>query len=109
MTASGNAMTDTVAVYDAAHVAVHKDPEHPLLIRAGNSLRKRIDLMCRSCIYDEKAPGNWRQQTMACQCDYCPLWAVRPVSKPHGKPPGREGGVLPDSGAQKAVLSDMDG
>ncbi len=96
-------------VFDAAHVAAHKDPQHPLLIKAGNSLRKRIDLMCRSCIYDELAPGNWRQQVMACECDYCPLWAVRPVSKPHGKPPGREGGFLPDSGAQKAVLSDMDG
>ncbi len=93
------------SVFDAAHVAVYKDPEHPLLIKAGNSLRKRIDLMCRSCIYDELAPGNWRQQTMACECDSCPLWEVRPVSNPRGKPPSREGGVLPDCGTQKAVLS----
>ncbi len=78
MVAPADAMTPGELVFDAAHVAAHKDPEHPLLIKAGNSLRKRIDLMCRSCIYDELAPGNWRQQTMACQCDYCPLWAVRP-------------------------------
>ncbi len=95
------------SVFDAAHVAVHNDPEHPLLIKAGNSLRKRVNLMCRSCIYDEKAPGNWRQQVTACKCDYCALWVVRPVSKSHGKAPGREGGVLPDSGAEKAVLSDL--
>ncbi len=98
-------MTETVPVFDAAHVAVHKDPEHPLLVKAGASLRKRIDLIFRSCIYDEKAPGNWRQQVTACECDYCPLWAVRPVSK--GKPTSREGGVLPDCGTQKGVLSEQ--
>ena len=98
-------MSDIVTVFDAAHVAAHKDPEHPLLIKAGNSLRKRIDLMCRSCIYDGLAQGNWRQQVTACACDYCPLCAVRPVSKPKGKPTPREGGVLPDWRAQKAVLS----
>ena len=87
---------------DAAHVAVHKDPEQPLLIKAGNSLRKRINLMCRSCIYDELAQGNWRQQVTACECDYCPLWAVRPVSKPHHK---SRIDSLPDWGGQKAVLS----
>ncbi len=97
-------MTETMVVFDAAHVAVRKDPEHPLLSKAGNSLRKRIDMMCRSCIYDEKAKGNWRQQVTACECDHCPLWAVRPVSKPKGKPTQREGVVLPDCGAQKAVL-----
>ena len=92
-------------VFDSAHVAVHKDPEHPLLIKAGNSLRKRIDLMCRSCIYDEKAPGNWRQQVTACQCDYCPLWAVRPVSKPDSRTLTRNINSKPDSGTQKPVLS----
>ena len=95
-------MTNTMPVFDAAHGAAHKDPEHPMLVKAGTSLRKRIDLICRSCIYDEKAPGNWRQQTMACECDYCPLWAVRPVSKPHPRP---RVDSLPDSGPQEAVLS----
>ena len=89
-------------VFDSAHVAVRKDPEHPLLVKAGNSLRKRIDLMCRSCIYDGLAPGNWRQQVTACQCEYCPLWAVRPVSKPHSKP--RIDSLL-DGGALEAPLS----
>ena len=93
-------------VFDAAHVAAHKDPQHPLLIKAGNSLRKRINLMCRSCIYDELAPGNWRQQVAACKCDSCPLWDVRPVSKTKSKPTQREGGTLPDCGTQKAVLSE---
>ena len=92
----------TPAVFDAAHVAVHKDPEHPLLVAAGNSLRKRIDLMCRSCIYDEKAPGNWRQQVTACECDYCPLWVVRPISKPSPRIDSKA-----DCGTQKACLSDM--
>ena len=94
-------MTGPVAVFDAAHVAVLKDPKHPLLVKSGKSLRKRIDLMCRLCIYDELAPGNWRQQVMACQCDYCPLWAVRPVSKPHHK---SRIDSLPDCGAQKGSL-----
>jgi hypothetical protein len=93
--------------FDSAHVAVHKDPEHPLLIKAGNSLRKRVNLMCRSCIYDERAPGNWRQQVTACKCDYCALWAVRPVSKPKAKTSPREGAALPDCGTEKAVLSDI--
>lgn len=87
-------------VFDSAHVAVHTDPEHPLLIKAGNSLRKRIDLMCRTCITDELAPGNWRQQVEACRCDYCPLWAVRPVSKPAQRIDSKA-----DCGSQKAILS----
>ena len=93
-------------VFDSAHVAVHKDPEHPLLVKAGTSLRKRINLMCRSCIYDEKAPGNWRQQVTACERDWCPLWDIRPVSRSKRKPTQREGGDLPDCGAEKAVLSE---
>ena len=35
-------------VFDAANVAVHQDPEHLLLVKGGTSLRKRINLMCRS-------------------------------------------------------------
>ena len=93
-------------VFDSAHVAVHKDPEHPLLIKAGNSRKKRIDLMCRSCIVDELAPGNWRQQVTACKRDWCPLWAIRPVSRSKGKRTPREGGVLPDCGTEKPVLSE---
>ena len=93
-------------VFDSAHVAVHKDPEHRLLIKAGNSRKKRMDLKCRSCIYDEKAPGNWRQQVTACKDDHCPLWAMRPVSRPKGKATPREGGVLPECGAERPFFQE---
>ena len=46
------------------------------------SLRGAINGMCRSCIYDGAAPGNWRQQVTQCPCLDCPLYPVRPVSKP---------------------------
>ena len=91
-------------VFDSAHVAVHKDPGHPLLIKAGNSRKKRIDLKCRSCIYDEKAPGNWRQQVAACECEHCPLWAVRPISKPKHKAPALKIDSEHDCGSKSAVL-----
>ena len=88
--------------FDAAHVAVYKDPNHPLLVKAGNSLRKRIDLMCRSCITDELDRGTWRQQVEGCKCNYCPLWAVRPVSQPRGV---QKIGSRADGSPQKAVFS----
>jgi hypothetical protein len=44
------------------------------------SLRQAINDMCRGCIYDSKAPGNWRQQTSACTSHECPLWPFRPRS-----------------------------
>lgn len=46
------------------------------------SLRKAINDMCKSCIYDEFGQGNWRQQVTACTVTTCPLYPVRPVSKP---------------------------
>ncbi len=88
-------------VFDSAQVAVHTDPEHPLLIKAGNSLRKRINLMCRSCTNDEKDRGTWRQQVERCGCDYCPLWAVRPVSKPRTRIDSTA-----DGGSEKAIPLD---
>jgi hypothetical protein len=46
------------------------------------SLRKRIDLMCKSCIYDpDGGGGTWRQQVQACTSHNCPLFDVRPVHK----------------------------
>lgn len=45
------------------------------------SLRKAINAKCRECIYDDLAPGNWRQQVEACPCTDCPLYAVRPRSR----------------------------
>jgi hypothetical protein len=48
------------------------------------SMRRAINEMCRDCIYDPVAGlGNWRQQTQACGITKCPLWPLRPISKPH--------------------------
>jgi len=52
-----------------------------------SSLRRSINAMCRSCIYDRFAPGTWRQQVEACSCPACALFPVRPVSKTAGKAP----------------------
>ena len=45
-------------------------------------LRKAINDKCKDCIYDEYGKGNWRQQVMACTMPKCPLYDVRPISKP---------------------------
>jgi len=47
------------------------------------SMRKAINDMCKSCIYDEYGEGNWRQQVMACTMPKCALYELRPISKPH--------------------------
>ena len=44
------------------------------------SLRKRINLNCKDCIYDCKAPGTWRQQVTLCSVYSCELWDVRPTT-----------------------------
>jgi len=41
-------------------------------------LRARVNLMCKDCIYDEKAPGSWRKQVQNCTVTLCPLYEVRP-------------------------------
>lgn len=47
------------------------------------SLRKAIDEKCKDCIFDSKSGfGNWRQQVQGCPAVDCPLWPVRPISKP---------------------------
>jgi hypothetical protein len=47
------------------------------------SMRKLVNLKCKECIYDPKGGyGTWRQQTEACTSRKCPLWPIRPVSKP---------------------------
>lgn len=43
-------------------------------------LRNKINAYCVSCIYDTKAPGNWKQQVTACTVTDCPLYSVRPIS-----------------------------
>lgn len=50
------------------------------------SLRKSINAMCRSCIFDSKSGlGTWRAQVAQCTAVDCPLWAIRPgpESGPH--------------------------
>jgi hypothetical protein len=56
-----------------------------LLAREGKQpgLRGKINAMCIYCIYDPiGGGGNWRQQVGACTGKECPLYSVRPQSKP---------------------------
>lgn len=51
------------------------------------SLRKAINAKCKECIYDPySGDGNWRQQVTGCTAISCPLFAVRPLSKPEKTP-----------------------
>jgi len=45
------------------------------------NLRKPINEMCRSCIYDNLAAGTWRQQVTLCPVKSCALYKVRPQTK----------------------------
>lgn len=45
------------------------------------SMRRAIDQMCKSCIYDDFQPGTWRAQTENCVSSTCPLFKFRPLSK----------------------------
>jgi hypothetical protein len=64
------------------------------------SLRQCINDKCRWCIYDKHAPGNWRQQVMACAIVKCPLWAVRPMSKPKPLLKALKVERVPESGSE---------
>lgn len=51
------------------------------------SLRKSINAMCRSCIYDPSNGGTCAQQIRDCTVLVCPLWPVRPgAAKPAPTP-----------------------
>ena len=54
------------------------------LLSGTPGLRARIDANCVSCVYDEIAPGNWRQQVEGCQLTECPMHPVRPRSTGRG-------------------------
>ena len=45
------------------------------------SLRKCVDDNCKSCAYDPKAAGTWRQQVTLCPVTSCALYRVRPATK----------------------------
>jgi len=53
-------------------------------------MRSAINEMCRGCVYDKHASGNWRQQVEACGIVKCPLYEYRPKSKPRLKKAGEE-------------------
>ena len=42
------------------------------------SLRKAINENCKSCIYDNLAPGTWKQQVTLCSVTSCDLYEIRP-------------------------------
>jgi len=46
------------------------------------SSRKAINAKCKDCIYDPVDGGTWRQQVEACTSPDCPLFQLRPVSRP---------------------------
>ncbi len=49
-------------------------------IEKRQSLRKCIDENCKTCIFDPKAAGTWRQQVTLCSVTNCALYPVRPAS-----------------------------
>ena len=44
------------------------------------SKTKALAEMCKSCIYDQKAGGSWREQVENCTSCHCPLWQHRPLT-----------------------------
>lgn len=49
------------------------------------SLRAHINEKCKDCSYDPANPGNWRQQVTNCDVPKCPLYPVRPITRPQNK------------------------
>ena len=43
-----------------------------------SSLRRLINVNCKSCIYDPEAKGSWRRQVEGCTVNKCAFWLVRP-------------------------------
>lgn len=57
-----------------------------------NGLRPRINAKCIDCTYEaSNGLGTWRQQVEACTVTSCPLWGVRPTSKPSGNDDEQDG------------------
>lgn len=58
------------------------------------SLRKAVNDHCKGCIYDPLSGlGTWRQQVEKCTVITCPLYPVRPISKPSS---GQTQGDMPE-------------
>jgi hypothetical protein len=48
-----------------------------------SGLRGKINAKCVECVYDDiGGGGTWREQVEACTAVSCPLFSVRPVSRP---------------------------
>ena len=45
------------------------------------SRKQAVDDHCKSCLYDQHAAGNWRQQVTLCSVTHCHLHAIRPTSR----------------------------
>ena len=51
------------------------------------SMRASINAKCKECIYDPfHGCGSWRKQVEACTSYKCPLFGLRPVSRPKKAP-----------------------
>ena len=50
-------------------------------IEKRQSYRKPINDHCKSCGFDQKAKGTWRQQITLCPITNCALYPIRPVTK----------------------------
>ena len=60
-----------------------------LILKEPQGLRARVNAKCVECIYDEYQPGTWRAQVEKCTSSTCPLFPVRPRSRP-GRLPADE-------------------
>ena len=71
--------------------------------RKTHSLRKAINEKCKDCIYDPLSGlGTWRQQVECCTSHDCPLYPVRPISKPEiGRKRGQEGLISEQEGVSE--------
>jgi hypothetical protein len=48
------------------------------------AFRPAVDAMCKACSYDPiGGQGTWRAQVEACHGYSCPLYPLRPRSRPH--------------------------
>jgi hypothetical protein len=61
------------------------------------SLRGAIDAMCKRCIYDPGARGNWREQVSSCSSADCPLHPSRPISRPKTRAKAAEAIAIGDA------------
>ncbi len=71
-----------------------------------NSLRARINLHCKNCIFDPYQTGTWRVQVKECTSPNCALFLVRPrpiATIPMGQP--RSLNLAPELGL-KAHIDD---